>query len=34
MQERFQEQGGRVELKSSAGDGFSVHAFLPRPAFT
>jgi hypothetical protein len=32
MQERFLEHGGRVEVTSSAGYGFHVHAFLPLPS--
>jgi signal transduction histidine kinase len=30
MRERFAEYGGRVEFTSAAGQGFVVHAFLPR----
>ena len=31
MRERFEEQGGRVEFVTKAGEGFRVHAFIPRP---
>jgi signal transduction histidine kinase len=31
MRERFEEWAGRVEVDSSAGRGFEVRAFLPRP---
>jgi signal transduction histidine kinase len=32
MKERFEEQGGRVEIHSGRGDGFHVRAFLPLPS--
>jgi signal transduction histidine kinase len=31
MRERFEEYAGRVDVQSSAGRGFEVRAFLPRP---
>jgi len=31
MKERFEENGGRVEMRSSAGGGFELHAFMPLP---
>ena len=31
MRERFEEYAGRIEVQSSAGRGFEVRAFLPRP---
>ena len=32
MKERFEEQGGRVEVRSGRGDGFHVRAVLPLPS--
>ena len=32
MKERFEEHGGRVDVKSSAGAGFELRAFLPLPS--
>ena len=32
MRERFEEHGGRVEVRSGAGGGFEVRAFLPLPS--
>ncbi len=31
MRERFEEYAGRVDVASSAGEGFEIHAFMPRP---
>lgn len=32
MKERFEEHGGRVDVRSGRGSGFDVHAFLPLPS--
>jgi signal transduction histidine kinase len=31
MQERFAGHGGRVEVRTAAGEGFELHAFMPAP---
>ena len=31
MQERYEQHGGRVDVRTSVGQGFEIHAFMPVP---